>query len=232
MEIQYNVVPNALRPGQYYPRPAPAKTLNLEQVVSRAISKTNIPTATIAMVVRIITDAIAEGLLLGHRVSIDGLADFSIRLSQTMSSPEDRFDFRRGGQLLVSARVKPQLVKRIRVEASLKKTLAVVKVPILAEFKDLMTGTAESYTPDSMGIIFGRKLKIGDTSDPLQGVFFVADPDGTEQKAAIIETNEPSRLTFVMPDRLTGNQRLQVRTRYTSHGQLRTGELDNILTRA
>jgi len=232
MSIQYAVVPNALQPGQYYPRPVHGQTLDIEHLIVEIEKQTAMTASDIAAVLRSFSDNVTKFLLIGHRVSINNLVDLSIRLSQVMNSPNADFDPQAGGELYVGATIKPQLTADIRTQATFEKVVAPPKFPLPVSLMDATTELEGQYTAGSIGKVVGKNLKIGDKTDPLQGIFFVAESDATQTKVTVIENNGDRDLTFEIPAGLTGNQFVEIRTRYTPTGNLRTGGLNDALTPA
>ncbi len=79
-----------------------------------------------------------------------------------------------------------------------------------------------------MGEITGSRLSF-DADDPAQGIFFVAEADGTTTRADVVAQNAPSRLLFQVPKALAaGDYRVEIRAVFGD--ETRTGRLDAVLT--
>ncbi|MCG3137118.1 MAG: hypothetical protein HJJLKODD_00961 [Phycisphaerae bacterium] len=229
MSIRYAVFQNSLQAGQFYPRPISENTRTLETLIRNISQKTTLSAADIQAVILAFIQEIIDGLLDGDRLNIDGLATFSVRLSQVMTAITDRFDFGQGGQLLVSTTVHPAVTSAVRSQATFEKLNLPAKQPLLVNFFDAASKQSGVYTAGSIGQIAGENLKIGDLSVADQGLFFISNSGGTETAVQVIQNNGDRKLVFEIPSGLTGNQRLVVRTRYTPTGALRSGELSEPL---
>lgn len=228
MSIKYNVVPNALRPGEFYPRPVSITTRTLEQIILAISRSTTVSSSDVKAVIDAFIAEIVAGLLNGDRVSLDNFVDFRPRLSQVLDSAATTFDPQSGGQLLIAATVKPELTSQVRQQASFEKLTRVIKRPSLESFQDARTRTEGVYSPGGSARIIGNHLQIFDEPAPEEGIFFIAE-NGTETKVAYVQDNGTKKLTFEIPAGLSGIQRVQVRTQYTPGGRLRVGELDDPL---
>ena len=232
MPIKYTVVRNSLQPGQFYPRPLPDQTRGLDKILRAVQEKTTVSDADIAAVITSFIREIINGLVDGARVSIDGLADFGVRLSQSMTSATEDFDFDQGGELRIAATIKPAVTEDVRSDATFAKVATAQKVPVLTAFTDSASGQDNAYSPGFIAEVTGDNLKIGDLNDITQGVFFISEADGTPSRASVFQNNGDRKLVFNIPGGLSGNQNFEVRTRYTPGGSLRSGRLVDPLTPA
>jgi len=228
MYIKYNVVPNALRPGEFYPRPVSLNTRTLETVIEAVSRSTTISSPDVKAVVDAFITEVVVGLLNGDRVSLDEFVDFRPRMSQVLHSAAGAFDAQTGGQLLVASTVKPELTNRIRAQASFEKLSRVIKRPSLESFEDARSKEEGVYSAGGSARIVGDHMKIFDELAVDEGIYFIA-ADGTETKAITIQDNNSKRLTLEIPGGLSGVQQVVVRTRYSSAGKLREGELEEAL---
>ncbi|MCG3136223.1 MAG: hypothetical protein HJJLKODD_00049 [Phycisphaerae bacterium] len=225
MAIRYAVFQNPLQEGQYYPRPVSENTRTLDTLIRNISQKCTLSPADIQAVILAFIQEMIDGLLDGDRITIDGLANFSVRLSQVMTAITDRFDFGQGGQLRVSTTVHPAVTSAIRAQATFEKLNLPARQPLLVNFFDVASQQSGVYTTGSIGQVTGENLKIGDLGAADQGIFFISTPGGTETAVQVIQNNGDRKLVFEIPNGLAGNQRLVVRTRYASTGALRSGEL-------
>lgn len=228
MSIKYTVVPNPLQPGQYYPRPLSLDTKELNTILREVAEKTTVSPHDAKAVVSAFIQEIINGLIDGDRVSIDEFADFRPRLSQVMQSASDEFD-PNTGELLIAATIKPQVTKQVRRSAQFEKLMQGTKEPLMASFFDEASKQLGHYTAGSIATIAGENLKLPDPGSPDEGIYFVSAADGSESKVTVISNNGDRKLVFDVPVGLTGAQNVEVRTRYTPSGQLRTGMLENVL---
>ena len=228
MSIKYSVVRNPLQPGQFYPRPVALNTRELGTLIRNVAAKTTVSPSDTGAVVTAFIEEIVHGLIDGDRVSITGLADFRPRLSQVLTSPKDSFDFATGGEVLIAATIKPVVTKRLRADAEFEKLVQPTKFPLLTSLTDVASGNEGVYTAGSIAELSGKNLRLFDRQAADEGIFFIAQSDGAENKVSVIQNNGDRLLVFEIPESLTGVQNVEVRTRYGEGGELRTGILKNI----
>ena len=84
--------------------------------------------------------------------------------------------------------------------------------PCVAAVTDLMTGTADVYTPGGLLELRGSRLKF-DAGQSDEGVFFRPAAGGPEVRADRYLVVFPKTIQVVAPATLTGPQRLIVRRR-------------------
>jgi hypothetical protein len=112
----------------------------------------------------------------------------------------------------------------------LVKDEAQVSEPNSTEYLDFASGTKNStLTPGGPGQLTGHRLKF-DTSDPQQGIFFVAG-DSSETQVSVVMRNKPAELMFIVPESLAaGDYALEVRASMSDGGEVRSGALRHTLT--
>ncbi len=117
-------------------------------------------------------------------------------------------------------------VQDIPVE-KIKSTTA---APIVEGFRDLLSKTVnDRITPNSFAEIAGENLKIWDTVDAAQGVFFISS-QGAEIKVAEVSNNLPKKLTIHIPGTLKkGEYALEIRTAIRGGNKVRKGRLSETL---
>jgi hypothetical protein len=139
-----------------------------------------------------------------------------------------------------------RLIARIVSAKELRERLAQTPVHVLGEapdgsiinfITDVGTDTVNSkLTPGGIANIRGNRIKIVGTS-PLTGLFFTEQPGGTQFPVPLntIGTNDPSKISFVIPAALTaGDYLLSIVTQFSGGGKERkdpkTIILNHVLT--
>ncbi len=84
--------------------------------------------------------------------------------------------------------------------------------PYVAAVTDLMTGSADAYTPGGLLELRGSRLKF-DTGQSDEGVFFAPAAGGPEVRAEHYIVVFPKKVQVQIPAALNGPQRLMVRRR-------------------
>ena len=121
--IDYKITANPLKPGTYYPRPVTRETRGIDWLSRSIARKSSLNSVTVQMVLLALRQEIVDTLSEGERVSLDELVQFSVRLSQVLRRPLERFDPRKGGKLLVAATIKPNITRDLRAVAEFRKVI-------------------------------------------------------------------------------------------------------------
>jgi hypothetical protein len=232
VSINYTVKENALQPGTFYARPVAQSVHSLATIIRNIAYATALSPSEVRAVVEAFTREVLTGLADGMRVSIDGLANFRVRMAQVLDSADGEFDPAQGGRLYVAASVKPALTRQLRAMAQYEKSVTGRKLPVLVEFVDVQSKLQNQYTPGSIGELNGKFLRIDDENDVQQGLFFIDASDGSEAKVGVLQRNSSRKLVFLTPAPLAGPQLVEVRTRYTPGGELRSAQLASPITPA
>ena len=230
MALRYGLVPNHLTddPNDCMAVTTDNDTINIEQIVERAIGKGSTVTKAEALsVIEEFEYSVVAAIKEGNNV-ITELFKIYPSVSGVFTDEEDGFDpARHSVKLNLNAGSR---LKSIVSDIELKKVEINSPQPVLQQFINLKSNTInEDFTPGQVASIKGSLLKF-DSEDPQQGIFFIAD-DGTETKVANVIKNKPSELLFFVPEGLTsGTFQVEVRAIQYNHKKLKTGRLASELT--
>lgn len=232
MSIKYTVEKNALKPGTFYPRPLAINTYRTGELVRNISNATTVTESDVEAVIKALRTQVLHHLADGNRVSIDGVVHFRPRLAQVLHSGSGEFDPQSGGELFVAATVKPAMTKALRAVAGFEKLDKGTKAPQPKSLLNSATKSIGEYTPGGIAEVSGTNLQIFDEQADDEGIFFVAAADGGETRVTDLHRNGDRTLIFLIPEALTGQQQLEVRTRYTEDGTLRAGKLFDAVSAA
>ncbi len=228
MSIKYVLRKNRLvdRPDIYSGSVRISGSVDLQEIADRIVEQGT--TVRRPDVLAVLENAImtADTLLQdGFRVNFGGLCDLFPKMTGSFNGPDDTYDPARH-RVDVAAVAGTRIRSSIRMQANVERQQAVKPVPDLVGYES--TGTGAGGT---IGTIRGYRLKF-DATRADEGIFFVATSDGfaTRIDPANIQNNKPKKLVFVNPVLAAGTYWLEVRTRYTADGDLRTGRLDGTVS--
>jgi len=160
------------------------------------------------------------------------MMDFFPRIKGVFNGPGDTFDPARH-HIDVGANPGSELREAIRAAARVEKVEAVKPAPNPVEYRDVGSDTTnDSVTVGNIGQLTGSRLKYDD-KEADEGIYLIADSDGTTTKVTTLQKNKPSQLVFLVPNVATGAHHMEVRARMgsgTSSRELRVGRLDAVLT--
>ncbi len=204
---------------------------DLDRVVQRMIERGS--TTTRADILAVLEDAIGtcESMLKdGMRVNFGGLVELFPRMRGVFTSATDTYDPARHS-LDVGANPGSRIRKAVRDDAKVVKEEAVKPAPNPIEFRDIGSDTTNNQlTPGNIGQLSGSRLKF-DAAAADEGIYFVATPGGVETKVPTVQKNKPAQVVFLIPAALgPGQYNVVVRARINGGTELRTGQLDAVLT--
>ena len=233
MAIKYTLTENLLTPdpNDYYPQVQITGRAGQEELADRMLSLgSTVRKADILAVLSLLDEAAERLVLEGYRVDLAGVVDISPRMQGVFDGPGDGFDKSRH-TLGVTANPSPGFISRIRQDATVSKEEAVKPMPDPLEFRDAATGNNNGpVTKGNIGTLNGSRLKL-DLAHPDEGIFFVASSGGAVTKVETVSTNKPGQLVFLIPATLaSGEYSVQVRTRFRDSAEIRTGNLDAVLS--
>ena len=232
MALRYGLTPNHLTddPNDCMAITTDNDTINIEQIVERAIGKGS--TVTKAEALSTIEEyeyAIVEAIKEGNNV-ITELFKIYPSISGVFINEEDGFDpARHSVKLNLNA---GDRLTNIVPDIELKKVKITSPQPVIQRFTDLKNNVVnESFSPGQIISIKGSYLKF-DEEDAQQGIFFIA-ADNSETKVTNVVKNKPSELMFFVPDSLTtGTFQVEVRAILHKGKTLKKGRLLNDLVPA
>ncbi len=230
MALRYGLVPNHLTddPNDCMAVTTDNDTINVEQIVERAIGKGS--TVTRAEALSVIEEyeyAIVDAIKEGNNV-ITNLFKIFPSVSGVFVNNEDGFDpARHSVKLNLNAGSR---LKSIVPNIELKKVNIISPQPTIQRFTDLKSNAVnESFSPGQIASIKGSHLKFNE-EDKQQGIFFIA-ADNEETKVTNVVKNKPSELLFFVPENLkTGSFQVEVRVIQYNHKKLKTGRLISEIT--
>ncbi|WP_309397848.1 DNA-binding domain-containing protein [Cerasicoccus maritimus] len=232
--MKYALFPNPLTNGgnQYRAITQISGSKDLEAVIDRMILLGS--TITEADIRAVLTEAIraVESLLIdGNRVNMGGLVQLWPGITGSFDGKNDAFDSARH-RVSLHASAGRRLLKTMREKSDPARIDGMPPAPLVFDFIDDGSGTLnQQITPGDIGSIVGSKLKFNPDS-PDEGLFFINTADNSETRLAQIKRNLPKELIFRIPPDLPLGQtyRIEVRARMRGSDQLRTGELEAVLT--
>ncbi len=115
---------------------------------------------------------------------------------------------------------------------ALEQIPANVPKPVIKTVFDIKSKTlGEQLTPGGMIELKGEKLKIMDTADAQQGVYFIHSSKKTEYKSTYLHINEPKTLSVEVPEGLPrGEYDIEVRTISQNAKNIKKGKFSETLT--
>jgi hypothetical protein len=184
-----------------------------------------IPADTAKAVLEAFREEVIRQLVDGNTINLSGFVSFVTTLPVRLEHPTDDLP-----PNPVDVRAKPSVVLKEEVTQQAK----YVRLPYSEKAPEISTAyDTNTHLANWIRADYGFRLdgsNIGfDGTDPTQGVF-LTDADGHIVRQTRISLNEPSKI-IITPD--FGNdpavspnveKTIAVRSRYTEHGQLRTGE--------
>jgi hypothetical protein len=206
-------------------------SVGLEEIADRIVDQgTTVRKADVLAVLENAVQACDTMLLDGMRVNFGGLVDLFPRIKGSFDGPTDIYDPARH-QVDVAAQPGSRVRRDFRENATVEQAEAKKPVPSLVAYGQTPApAQAAHVTPGTIGTIAGYRLKI-DEAQADEGIYFVSTTGTYTIKVASIQKNSARQLVFLVPalDE-AADWYLEVRTRYTPEGELRTGRLDGILT--
>jgi hypothetical protein len=226
MPIQYKVVPNYLtNPPSYTARPVPQDTLDYDALAEQIhLRNPTIPADTAKAVLEAAREVVISQLADGNTINLSGFVSFVTTLPVRLDHPADDLP-----PDPVDVKAKPSVVLKEEVtrQAEYVRIPYSEKAPEISAAYDTNTNLADWIRPDHGFRLDGSNIGF-DAADPTQGVF-LTDADGHIVRQTRISLNEPSKI-IITPDfggesAVSPNieKTIAVRSRYTEHGQLRTG---------
>lgn len=230
MAINYYLQPNAITsdPDDHSARIMPRNSLELPDLVSEMLRRGTTVTETDAQaVVTLFMEVIIDKVMEGNNVNIP-IANIRPGIKGVFNDANDRFDPTRH-TIRATLSGGSQLDEALR-QASTEKVSHHRTRPELTSYFDYNSQSSDSIlTPGGIGEITGDQLKF-DKENAQEGIFFI-DSSGTETQVEVLSVRTNGRLMFQVPSEMpAGDYTLEVRRAYGNNGDLRTGELIQLLT--
>jgi hypothetical protein len=232
MSIDYALYQNKLteETDLYAAKVLITTSADLETIADRIVEQGS--TVTRTDVIAVLEGAViaCENLLLeGARVNFGGLFDAFPKIKGKFNGITDHYDPSRH-QVDVGAAPGSRVRKTVRENAAVSKLETILPRPLVLEYVDLGTGETNNHiTAGNIGTINGNRLAFDPNADD-EGIYLVGEAGADTVKVTEIQKNKPSELVFMVPALAERTYWLQVRRRFTPEGDLRTGQLDTILS--
>jgi len=228
--IKYFLQPNPITtdPNDQSARIMSNATLDLQDIVKLATKRgTSLTETDITAAANLFFDVVTDEVANGNNITLP-LVNIRPSIKGVFISAADSFDAARHiKRATLSA---GQLLTTKMQNAKVEKLTAQLPAPILVEFLDVNSATANSLlTPGGIGSITGEELKY-DPENVAEGIFLVPAGEGEAIKIAVVATRTEGRLMFSIPTGIqAGSYALEVRKGYGASSAIRTGSLNEML---
>lgn len=232
MALQYYLVENHLtaNPNDYAANTVNVRSYTLEEIIDRISKKgMTLTKVDISAVLQAYHEEIASIIEDGGRLNTP-LFNSQPSIKGVFTNINDSFDSTRH-----SIHTKPSVGVVMR-DATAKISVQKVNPPatgtrITSVIDKASNTTNTQLTANAPIEITGHKIKL--TGEAAVGAYFIAT-NGTEQKATLIITNEPSKLILMTPALAIGTYTLEIRTHFSGGGKplkhLRVARFEQELT--
>ncbi|MFQ3588463.1 MAG: DUF4469 domain-containing protein [Fimbriimonadaceae bacterium] len=206
--LYYSIKENRLTdPVSYSPYVITAKTVQLDGIVRELALATTLSPIDVRAVVDGLVHRVEEELIRGNAVNIEGLVLLRPSLTGRIDSPYG--DLPPDSRVMVKTRTAPQLTRRVRAEARLRRIDVPENGPQIRAVGSI-NGTLDAVAAGAVLAIIGRRLAF-DPARADEGVFLVNQTTGEAVRVANYWWASPSRLLAVVPSGLTGGAEYGVR---------------------
>jgi hypothetical protein len=211
--LDYSLHDNLLteRPGDMSAKAHPSGSYDREAFINVMLERGTLVTKTdIVAVLTNMEEAAASIVKNGGTINMP-LFNTSFSITGVFDGPTDSFDAARH-KLKVNVR-KGSVFREAEQQVKMSKANTVSPQPQIMEVKDVTSGKIDSVlTSGGIIEIAGINIKLsGKKSDV--GLCFVAE-DGTENKAAVVAANKPSRVIAQIPVLAKGVYKVKIVTQF------------------
>lgn len=230
MPIRYSLIENKLTadPNDYRGQVQHNASVTIEDLMRKIARPGSTVTAAEGLALwEELSQALIAEVQAGNRFVSD-LFVVSLGMTGSFDSAQDVFDLARHQiRVRVAAGVR---LRKAEQGLSVEQVRADVVQPLPDQLEDFGSDTTnDRLSKGGFARLTGERLKF-DLADPTQGIFLVAS-NGTETRVTQVKTNRPGELLFGVPAALSAGQyRVVVRAKPNGNQNLRTGELDGLLT--
>lgn len=234
MSVRYILQKNNLtgKKGLYTAAVRKKDTFDIERIADRIIAQGSLLNRSQIISFIESIEKVALSLLLdGFGVKLGSLVEFLPKIKGDFASLADNFEAHRH-KADIAAIPGRSFRKAFAAKAEFERQQSQKPAPHLLQFTDVASGLTDTITTvGSIGSIKGHRLKF-DKSVADEGIFFVPRNDLLPVvKVTTTQKNRPSELVFQIPSLCQSSLYiLEVRSRLTSDGELRTGRLSSDLT--
>lgn len=220
MPIKYDVAANNLKPGSYYPRVIAGDRVPLKRLIDDVVSETTVTETDVRAVINALTRRIAMRLADGQVPELDGLVSFSTSLGEDLPGADANVSA--AVDVRINAQPSSALIAAVRARAATEKTYVRGRVPLLTALINVQNGSENCYSPGNIARLRGDDMKF-DQNTQDEGVFFI-DANGDTTRVMTYAQAGAREIVFLIPSLLSGNQAVEVRTRYGTES-MRIGRL-------
>lgn len=214
IKLSVNLYDNAVTEvkGDYVGKPVVTGTLHNGEIADRIVAKrTEYRKETIVNILELAdqekVNAIAEG-----KSVVDGVGQYLVNVGGSFDGEKAPFNpkIHKLGVAYTPGKLLRDTLKTVTVE-----TRPAVTGPIINEIVDTTTNEKNlQLTSSGPAVISGTNIKImGD--NPLVGIYFTP-AEGEAIKAGMLIHNNPSKVTFMLPELQDGEYTLSVTTQYSA----------------
>ena len=222
--VQYEVQKNSItKPPSYFPRVVPRAILNRE-AIAKLINEKNpgLPVQTVITILETLRTVVMEQVSGGSTCTIEKFLSFQPKLSGKMVNSTDPLP---SDSFTINTVVSDPFQKELTNYASFEKLGVAEKSPSIAAATDTNTGILALVRENKGFKIDGAQMQYNPaTAD--EGVFLISSNASVRQENITYNNN---KLQYIIPTLDAGisspnvEYQLQIATRYTENGQLRTG---------
>ncbi len=214
MSIQYFLQANPLKPGKSRAILLRSHKVSFDAFLDHCATASTVGRADALAVVEMMAGWIEQRAADGREVDFGPLGQTRLGMAGVFEPGEesirpDEWRLTLGWQ--VARRLRERVDRRAK-KAGLGRRPPPNRGPYVAAVIDLMTGTADAYTPGGLLELRGSRLKF-DAGQSDEGVFFRPAAGGVEVRADRYLVVFPKTIQAQVPATLTGPQRLIVRRR-------------------
>jgi len=214
MSIQYFLQANPLKAGSHRAILLRGRKIAFDAFLDHCEGASTVGRADALAVVEMMAGWIEQRAAEGREVDFGPLGQTRLGMAGVFEPREesirpDEWRLTIGWQV---ARRLQRRVDRQAKKAGLARRPRPNRGPYVAAVTDLMTGTADAYTPGGLLELRGSRLKF-DVAQPDEGVFFAPEAGGPEVRAEHYVHVFPKTVQPQVPAAVTGPQRLLVRRR-------------------
>ena len=214
MTIQYYLLPNPLKPGALRAVLLPGDKAAFDDFLDHAATASTVGRADALAVVEMMAGWIEQQAANGREVDFGPLGQTRLGIAGSFASDDDALrhdDWRLTIGWQVARRLQARVDRRAK-KAGLGRRPRPNSGPYVATVSDLMTGTADVYTPGGLLELRGTRLKF-DASQSDEGVFFRPAAGGAEVRADRYVVVFPKTVQPQVATTLIGPQHLIIRRR-------------------
>jgi hypothetical protein len=232
-KVQWRPEPNVLTtPHSYRARPVPHNSLGYDEL-ALAIAKKNplLSVELIKSVLLAMREEIKQQLINGNQVCLENTCVWNLSLSVRLDSHDDPLP---PAKEIVKVQINPSrtLLEEVRQAVRLERLPPAEKAPVISMTEDTVLQLRDVLNPDGVLRLTGTGLFFDPKESYGECVIHGTRSGWTAQSRFVRISNSA---VFVMPDippqsdPWNNEYQVSVSTRYTKHGNMRTGTCERLL---